>query len=804
MVTVPRYYDSTSLRGRNQQTRSGQANGFGQYVGQGLAVLAQGITSAADALDYRDTVKAEADARNATNTYREVLRSGLYDPETGYLNQTGNNALEGAREETFDTLSAARDKIAGELSPRAQKSFGTMADNLDNTAKDTAIRHEGVEFRDFTMQSFEGAAQGYLDDAILNWSDDGKFGQNLSAAEIEIRNAAALQGTAPDMVQQQIDEIRSTAHAGRVVEIARSNPIAAYDYLQENSDSIDRQQYDRLHTGLEPAYYNAQARVWVSENNASVVSSGHINEDQYGVPSWLAAAESSNNPNAENPYSSATGRVQFIRSTYLEYVSRVNPEWAQGLTEAEILDTRRDPAKEAEIYRAFRADNQEYLTSGGFEVNPRNEYVMHHMGPKMALALLYAEQTGTTNISFYTQMVSVIGAEAADANMAANAWMHGKTVAGALNFFASKANTSSSGAVVSPAIAMQQALDITDPKLRSAVLSELELRQSVAHNVRTEETRAANEAAYDIIDNGGSANDIPPDLQAQVGVGVMNDIFNQIQRRATGVDYTDEARHLELIDLSTSDPQAFASLDLNEDRPNLSRGDLLTLKAMQQDITNAVEQAKTNGAASLVYSDTDMRNIVNDGNEQYKAATGITPGMSMTQEQMAQYNRFTQQLRQGVNAFTQEHGRKMSFEERTSFINTLLAPVVIDGVDRSNLPFNAGDAFLFEVPSLARADAGVEMQYGIGDVPPDDETRIKAALTQSFGREPSEDEIIEQFENEVLMSVGISPTIEYREVPKDIRRSIFEEYPDASDEEVVDIFLGLTLEAAIYSLQGDP
>ena len=807
-VKVPQYRDTQSMRGRNQQNRSVavSADAFGADIAQGIGKMAQGVDSFAGALDARDALRAEADARNAVNEYRGVIRSGMYDPETGYLVQTGENALGESRGQTFETLAQARDNINNNLSPRAQRAFAQAADGLDNSAQDTAIRHEGVQFRDFTMQSFEASAQGFLDDAVLNAADDNKFNQNLGAAELELRRAAALSGTAPEAIEQQVEDLNSTAHAARVVEFARANPIRAYEYLEANRETINPEEYNRLHEGLQPAYYQAQARDWVAGNNASIgggmtTDSTGASVNQYGVPSFIVGPESGGNSNAANPESTAVGQVQFLESTYLAYVDKLKPAWAEGLTDAQILQTRRDPVKEGEVYRAFRADNQASLQRNGFAITPRNEYLMHHMGPTVTHLLLRAEEMGTTGGSLRGAIAAA--GENPDEWISANPWMQGMTVGGAIRWFEGKVNAHGSGAgatagttsgLTNPTQLLQQALEIEDPQLRAATIKELELRINVAEQVRASEARAASDEAWSVIDEGGAPSDIPPDLQVTVGAAAMNEIFNAYERNQIGVDFTAEERHLELLDLARDDPKAFASLDLNDDRANLSRADLLSMKSMQDEINQTAQTIEQRGRSAVVYGDTDYRQAMTDAQDQFTAATGIVPNSSASQEDLQQYNRFTQQLRAEMNRVAEETGRAMTFEERTNFTNALLAPAIIDGVDLHSGWGNG--TYLFDV-SLMSQDGNFELSMDRANVPPVEANRIEERLTEAFGRKPSADEVTEQYENELLLSIGVPPVVEYRDVPRDVRRTISDNFPDASHEEIAEIFRELSLRVAL-------
>jgi hypothetical protein len=98
----------------------------------------------------------------------------------------------------------------------------------------------------------------------------------------------------------------------------------------------------------------------------------------------------SNNPNARNPNSSATGPDQFIEGTWLDLVKRNNLSWAKGKTEAQILSLRTDPDKSSEVEQLFRAENAEYLSKRGIQPNNTALYAAHHFGAKGALPFLRA------------------------------------------------------------------------------------------------------------------------------------------------------------------------------------------------------------------------------------------------------------------------------------------------------------------------------------------------------------------------------------------------------------------------------
>ena len=95
MVKVPQYVDSVQLRGRNQQSvqANTSAETFGAGIGRAMVGLGGAVGDVADMMATKVAVEDAARARKAENEYREIRRQVLYDPESGYLNQQGDNAL---------------------------------------------------------------------------------------------------------------------------------------------------------------------------------------------------------------------------------------------------------------------------------------------------------------------------------------------------------------------------------------------------------------------------------------------------------------------------------------------------------------------------------------------------------------------------------------------------------------------------------------------------------------------------------------------------------------------------------------
>lgn len=122
----------------------------------------------------------------------------------------------------------------------------------------------------------------------------------------------------------------------------------------------------------------------------------------------IIQAESSGNPNAVNPRSSASGLGQFINSTWLDMVKRHRPDVAEGKTDAELIALKTDPSLSRQMTVAYATENASTLQSAGFEATPGNIYLAHFAGPEGALKVLRANPGAS--------VASVLGQSVVDAN----------------------------------------------------------------------------------------------------------------------------------------------------------------------------------------------------------------------------------------------------------------------------------------------------------------------------------------------------------------------------------------------------
>lgn len=138
------------------------------------------------------------------------------------------------------------------------------------------------------------------------------------------------------------------------------------------------------------------------------------------------SAESGGNDLAKNPKSTATGRYQFLDSTWRGLMNQY-PDL--GLT----ADGRTDPAQQERAMARFTQDNARTLASNGLPVNPGSLYAAHFLGPAGASAVL--GQDPNSQLSAYLQ----------PGVAEANPHLNGMSVGDFINWSNSKGGNASGG-----------------------------------------------------------------------------------------------------------------------------------------------------------------------------------------------------------------------------------------------------------------------------------------------------------------------------------------------------------------------
>lgn len=110
----------------------------------------------------------------------------------------------------------------------------------------------------------------------------------------------------------------------------------------------------------------------------------------FEIVSAIIGVESSNNPRAANPRSTARGLGQFIESTWLAVLAKHRPELLQGRSRQDVLDMRFSGALSREMTLALLRDNRAALQEAGIATDAGTDYLAHFLGSRGAIRVLRA------------------------------------------------------------------------------------------------------------------------------------------------------------------------------------------------------------------------------------------------------------------------------------------------------------------------------------------------------------------------------------------------------------------------------
>ena len=713
-----------------RQTAQADYSGIAE---QGRAL--QQIAGAGFALAKRIQDKNDTTAIMQARRELSEWETTTFDPGNaeGIGKYRGKDALS-ADEQLGGQLDAKLSEITGRLSPRQQRQFAAVADTFREGVRGRINTHMDREHSQFLETEQNAAQQVILADATAAGV----------AGDFERQDAIATEAIAMWRLRMQTDgagdqtviagerAIASKIRLDTILGIVGADPLKAQEYFDRHESQLLPADRRAAAETIRPFVEDGQARALfdsiMSGSGVSASANVATNVDQL-----IVGIESGGKADAKNPDSTATGAGQFLKGTWLEVMRKHRPDLTRGKSDDEILAMRTDGALSREMVTRYREDNAQFLRSRGIAPTVVNLYAAHHFGPGGGVKFARASDN--------TPMTAILSAE----EISANAYLRDKKTGRPKTVGEVKANWSRRGvsdsadgdalpAAIpeSKADALELASRITDPRMRSRVLS------MVSDHYQIQEMRereAAKENLSAIYTKLASATNpaaplreiLGPDLYAYAAQsGDLVTYENMRSSLIKGQFIQDDPVLVEqLRRTALVDPQSFRATNLYAMADRISTDSLKELLGMQDKANNPSE--RNDWATTQERIDSGLRILQFD-----EANDPANKSEKKNRERMrAQFGAL---YRGYERDFMQKNQRKPSPEESDAMLRSAVRYVAENPESRLNSA-SAVEGYNAAMPQTERA-------------------AIVRAFRAKMGRNPSDSEVVKIYERARQQGTG--------------------------------------------------
>ena len=738
-MRVPVYGErQVSLRPEAQQGINVQATpgAFGADIGAGMGGLARGMGEAAAAVerlrDFQGTLKAK-DALTEFERDKMQLEYG----KNGYLTTQGANAAGGYDKYTAD-LEELKKKHGAKLTGVAAQKYDDAATGVVTSGMKTGIVHSAQGTKDWAGSSSTARLSTLGDQALAAYARPEEVQKNIALGFAEINEQGQMMGWGQDVLDMKKREFASGVHTNVALAMA-SQPNgagAAISYLNKNAALIETKDRLDLETKLKP---------YADEEKALGIVTGLMGQGRAQAP---AASSKAGTVGASGPTAARADLLARAKSAGkgADHVDGLTEDFATNLS-AMFQDAPpdiRDGLQVGSGYRSIERQQELWDQSdktgkmvarpGHSQHNHGNAVDIWYKGQRLDKAPAEVREWVHANAGNYGLRFP----------MSYEQWHiepNGARSGGGSTVVPSGSGVSARATMPSYDEAMATINAIEDPAVRAAAMKQLNAQFEMRSKAETMASNAAKSDMWSMVAQGVPVSQIPLDLKIAAGREAVSG-FMEYESKA-GEIKTDPIMQRNLTLFAATDPVAFSKMDLTapEIINNLSRADLKALTDTQASALKDERKAREDGlniSAAMTFARTQLDGV------------GIsTTGLDGTKRHLARREAtFQMALADEMRAFTElNKGRKPTQADIMKMTNRLLLPIVIK--TPGTLWDSNQEGFAFEAGKRADGTT-VDVVVKYADIPLDLRRGIATDLENELGRKPSEDEIVQRYEDFIL------------------------------------------------------
>ena len=789
MVTVPVYEQTETLRPQYRQGIDVQSSpdDFGAAIGRGIQGLAQGGMQLADSFkavaDLRDTTAAK-DSLTAFQREKMELDYG----QNGFLTKQGRNAVEG-REEYNRALEELKKKHAPQ-SGMAAKKYNDAATGAVTDGMRTGIMHSAQGQKDWAASSSTARMELLKDQALSGYDKPDEIKKNVGLGFAEIDAQAALMGWGPEVVALKRQEFSSSVHSNVAMALASkpNGARSALEYIKTNGAGMDPKTKMEMEEKLRPFAADEEGLSIVDK----IMGQGRkVSDAPSGESAARASAEKpSAAPTVEAPHAHQGGGGPTRAKAFL---------MSKSAHKERAGDTGNLDNAFADNLAALIQDAPPHIRDGlgigsGWRSNERQKQLFeasNKSGKMVAFPAGYKKPDGSiakgsNHLHGRAADLTYNGVFLNKAPKEVRDWVHENAGAYGLRFPMSweawhiepikggggggRGATASVGMGAGPTVvpshdgvaarstmpsygdAIAQVNQISDPQVRASAMRQLNAQFEVRGKAEAARADEAKTQIWTQMMQGTPMSAIPLELKIAAGREAVSG-FMDFEGKSGNVK-TDPTAYSTLTTMAATDPVTFSKIDMTapEIINSLSREDWKAMSDKKTSILGDERKAREDGlnvTAAFSQASTSLEAIGitasgKDGAKREEAAKRIAAFNNALISEMETFKKLNAE-------------RPPSQPEIQQMVNKLLLPIVIKQ-ERSGMNpaswFGSSTSdtegkFAFEAGS--RPDGStVDVAVQYGDIPIDLRRGIATDLERDLGRKPSEEEVIQRYEDFVL------------------------------------------------------
>lgn len=180
-------------------------------------------------------IKAESD--EAEMKYMEAVQTRLYDPEAGYFNQKGKNAVD-AYDGAMQGLKKDADDILGSLSPWAREAVQSRIQDRLRSAQGQSMQWMSRQRDAWHIGTSKARIDSLVESIGQNYGNKDYCGASYQSLDDEITALAKMQGLGEEQTKALREGYWDMAQAQRYNTWGQDDAVAALTDFQSNRGSI--------------------------------------------------------------------------------------------------------------------------------------------------------------------------------------------------------------------------------------------------------------------------------------------------------------------------------------------------------------------------------------------------------------------------------------------------------------------------------------------------------------------------------------------------------------------------------------